>query len=248
MSPRFFLLFATLTLTTACVSSDPVNHGTGGEGAWAGYGGYGAGAEGAGEPVGGSVGDGGGSSGTVCGDFVCGIDETCASCPEDCTCGSACGDGTCQDDEGCDTCEADCGACPTCGDGSCDLAEDCASCFEDCGICPCMPDSFEPNQSSPNATTVQHGVDYCQLSICSGDVDWLELTTTGSFTAKITFFQAQGDLELEIYSGITGNYVTGSYSADDNEQVTVTGVAAGTYWARVYGDAAENPDYCFRVD
>ena len=111
-----------------------------------------------------------------------------------------------------------------------------------------MPDSLEPNNGSPTATSVQSGVDYCDLSICAADFDWFAFDVAGTTTITITFNQAEGDLDLEIYSGITGGYVTGSYSADDNESVTLTNVQSGIYWARVYGDNAENPDYCFRVD
>ncbi len=135
-----------------------------------------------------------------------------------------------------------------CGDGSCDGGEDCDNCFDDCGACACMPDPLEPNGGSPNASPTTLGVDYCGLSVCAGDVDWFELVVGSSFTATITFSQAEGDLELEIYSAQTNNYVNGSYSANDDEMVSVN-VTPGTYWARVYGDSgAENPDYCFRVD
>jgi len=137
-----------------------------------------------------------------------------------------------------------------CGDGDCDPSEDCDLCVEDCGVCPCSPDALEPNAGSGSASPTPLGVDYCELSVCTGDVDWFEFTVGSSFTATLSFFQAEGDLELEIYSEATGDYVTGSYSANDDETVTLTGLTPGsTYWARVYGDAgAENPDYCMRVD
>jgi hypothetical protein len=135
-----------------------------------------------------------------------------------------------------------------CGDDSCDPNEDCDSCADDCGICMCETDAFEPNGSSPTATPVSNGVDYCDLSICAGDVDWIEFDVGSSFTAEITFSHADGDLELEIFSGQTANYINGSYSANDDESVTLN-VSPGTYWARIYGDAGdENWSYCFRVD
>ena len=111
-----------------------------------------------------------------------------------------------------------------------------------------MPDAFEPNGSSSVATNVSLGVDYCDLSICAGDFDWLEFSVSGTTPVTLTFSHAQGDLDLEIYSSITLDYVTGSYTATDDEAVTLSGLPAGAYWARIYGDSgAENPSYCFRA-
>jgi Bacterial pre-peptidase C-terminal domain len=188
-------------------------------------------------------------SGSTCGDSVCASFETCVSCPDDCgACGPACGDGVCDSSEDCTSCPDDCGTCSVCGDGTCSPDEDCKSCYQDCGICACMPDTFEPNNNSPAATPVASGTDYCDLSICAGDYDWFEFNVVNGFTATATFHEGQGDLDLEIYNGQTLAYVTGSYSSDDNESVSIS-VSAGTYWARVYGKGgAVNPDYCFRVD
>jgi hypothetical protein len=206
-----------------------------------------------GDPVAGGGGAGGGV-GPGCGDGTCQADvESCSTCPGDCgTCGAECGDGACQEaeGEGCDTCAEDCGSCPTCGDGVCSQpAEDCDVCFEDCGVCACEPDDLEPNGSSGAATLVAIGAEYADLSICAADVDWFEFPVNGTRTIAARFNVAEGDLDLEIYSGITGNYVTGSYSDDDDEEVVLSGVPSGTYWARVYGYQGDtNPDYALEVD
>ena len=186
-----------------------------------------------------------------CGDGTCDPVETCDNCPGDCgDCPPACGDGRCNGLESCTDCPGDCGACPpSCGDATCNATESCSSCPADCGICPCVADGFEPNNGSPTATSVTPGITYCGLSICTGDVDWLEFPVTSSLTATITFTHALGDLELEIYSAATLDYVDGSYSGDDDETVTLTGLSPGTYWARVYGAGGDkNPAYCFVAD
>jgi hypothetical protein len=233
----------------ACVSTDPI----------AGTGGHGATSE-VGEGGGAAVTDGpttdvtssGMGGGGPCGDGVCQDFEDCASCFEDCgECMDPCGDGTCDDaTEDCQTCSKDCGMCSVCGDNTCSADEDCKTCYEDCGICACKADGSEVNNTSPNATLAMSGKDYCDLSMCSGDVDWFKFQVANSVTAKITYKAGQGDLDIEIYNGVSPfQYFAGGYTDDDDDTVTYTVPGPGTYLARVYGASmATNPDYCFRVD
>jgi hypothetical protein len=96
---------------------------------------------------------------------------------------------------------------------------------------------------------VADAMTYCSRSICGADVDWYEFSVSTGFTATITFTDAVGDLDMEAYSAATVAWIAGSYSAGDMEVITQTGIAAGTYWVRVYGYAgAENPDYCVTVN
>lgn len=221
-------------LAVACVTSDPLGSGGG---------------EGSDGPTG-SGGEGGGGALLTCGDAVCDEDENCDNCAQDCPCGPVCGDGACDaPDEACDTCLVDCGSCATCGDSVCDPTEGCATCFEDCGVCACMPDGLEPNNGSGTATPITSGAEYCDLSVCAGDYDWLSFAVTSGFTANVTFLEGQGDLDLEIYSGQTFDYVDGAYAHADDETLTLSGLSPGTYFARVYGYmGAENPVYCIQVD
>lgn len=53
----------------------------------------------------------------ACGNEVCGLGETCATCPQDCGACASCGDGTCNGDETCDTCPQDCSGAPGPGGG-----------------------------------------------------------------------------------------------------------------------------------
>ncbi len=263
MCPWLRFLAVALLVLTGCATSDPVG-GTGGEGGgpWSTHGPSGTNSDGTGAGKGATTGGNGavtgagsgGSSGAgsppACGDGQCDAAEDCTTCPMDCgACGPMCGDGQCDGGETCQTCPGDCGACATCGDGTCQATETCASCYQDCGSCACVADAFEPNNNSPSATPVASGNDYCMLSICAGDVDWIGFSVAHGFTARISFHDAEGDLDLEIYSAQTLGYLTGSYTNADVESVTMSGLAAGTYWARVYGyQGASNPSYCFHVD
>lgn len=272
---RALAALAIVSALGACATSDAIDPGTvddGFGGRDAGGGANEAGPEGAGGYGGAShssstsgpgPGSGGGIDGDdqsssatgipdACGDGSCETEETCETCPDDCgACETdICGDGTCDGTQGetCDTCAADCGTCAVCGDAVCDEpVEDCEICFEDCGVCACEPDGLEPNGGSPTAVPLVIGVEVTGLSICAADFDWFSFAVNGTRTVTIRFLQVQGDLELEIFSQATGNYVTGSYSADDDEQV-VLNVTPGTYWARVYGAGAENPSYSILVE
>lgn len=262
-----------LLLGAGCAKSDPIGGAGGGSAGEGGQGGgwdedgrsdeagpetgAGAGFSTAsgedGDPVegGGGPGEGGSTSaGASCGDGVCSQPgESCEDCEADCgACEGVCGDGICQaaDGEDCGSCAADCGACPECGDGVCsEPVEDCDVCFEDCGVCACEPDGLEPNGSSPSATPLALNVERSDLSICTSDVDWFSFSLSGTRTISVAFNQAEGDLDLEIYDPV---YVTGSYSHDDDEQVVLSGLPSGTYWARVYGyQGATNPEFSIVV-
>ncbi|HIA05093.1 MAG TPA: hypothetical protein EYN66_24885, partial [Myxococcales bacterium] len=118
----------------------------------------------------------------TCGDGVCGVDETCESCPTDCPC-PTCGDDKCDyvAGEDCANCSVDCGDC--CGNGVCEpeYGEICGMCKNDCA-CPscgngvCEPTLGEDNLSCPPDCPVVCGDKKCNLlyescSTCPGDCD-----------------------------------------------------------------------------
>src|SRR5262245_60289542 len=71
----------------------------------------------------------------VCGDLVCSVGETAASCAIDCS--TACdNNGICSGSETAGGCPGDC----SCGDGFCGLDEDMTSCAADCGGGPACGD------------------------------------------------------------------------------------------------------------
>jgi len=105
---------------------------------------------------------------SVCGDAVCDIDETAATCPADCPdacgdalctgsetaatcradCPDACGDELCTGSEGTTTCPEDCGT--ACGDGVCNGGETEQSCADDCAVaCVADGDGLGCNSSTP---------------------------------------------------------------------------------------------------
>ena len=125
----------------------------------------------------------------------------------------------------------------------------------------CTTDPFDPgNGGMGSATPIMLGVCYCGMGICSPDTDYYEfqLTSAGGLRAVLTFFQAEGDLDLDLYicrrsmGNCNATAIMSALSFTDNEVLEIpTGLIPGRYLLRVYskfGFAYGNPDYCLQVD
>ncbi|WP_425614765.1 pre-peptidase C-terminal domain-containing protein [Anatilimnocola sp. NA78] len=82
--------------------------------------------------------------------------------------------------------------------------------------------------------------------------DWYRFTTTtkAATTANVSlaFLHSAGDLDLELYNSF-GQRLKISQSVTNSESVSLSGLAAGTYYARVYGyRGVTNPDYDLTVN
>ncbi|MBM4044919.1 MAG: hypothetical protein FJ279_07385, partial [Planctomycetes bacterium] len=115
-------------------------------------------------------------------------------------------------------------------------------------------DTFEANDSFGEAanlrTLVGRGHEWDNLTVHqTGNDDWYQFTIAQDGAAgdnvRIEFSHDSGDLGLELYDG-TQTRVGQSNGATDIESISLDGVAAGTYSARVFG--AANPDYSLRID
>jgi len=106
--------------------------------------------------------------GEVCGNGRCGGLETFETCAVDCD--PICGDGTCEGDEQSADCSFDCLA--TCGNSACDGLEDRENCPRDCGFCGdgACQDGAESASLAPPAGHESCVVD-CVISECQDDGD-----------------------------------------------------------------------------
>ncbi|MCP4813455.1 MAG: peptidase C11, partial [Planctomycetaceae bacterium] len=72
----------------------------------------------------------------------------------------------------------------------------------------------------------------------AGDDDWFSFTTIASSTSdhyvRIDFENSLGDLDFDLFDA-NGNNLGGSYGVLNQEQVTLQGLEAGTYFVRIYG-------------
>lgn len=116
-----------------------------------------------------------------------------------------------------------------------------------------IDDAYEQNDffgTARNLGTLTAPTTIGQL-VMADSSDWYRFTTTGPGTGAhsvaITFQHAQGNLNLALYNS-SGVRVRLSAGVTSGEQVSLSGLAAGTYYIRVYGYlAATNPSYALSI-
>ena len=81
--------------------------------------------------------------------------------------------------------------------------------------------------------------------------DWFRFTTsatgTSSNTVSLSFLNSQGNLQLALYNS-SGSLIASSTGTGNSESVSLSGLAAGTYYVNVYGaNGTTNPNYSLTV-
>lgn len=108
------------------------------------------------------------------------------------------------------------------------------------GPAPSNDDAFEDNDTQTTAALISSG-EHSNL-ICK-DKDWYKVVVpaNGQLTVKIRFQHSTGDLDM-VMTSESGSVLARSESTSNEETVTKSNLAAGTYYIRVYGyDGAEAP-------
>lgn len=121
------------------------------------------------------------------------------------------------------------------------------------GATPPPDDSREENDTLATAYSLGSLVATTTFgSLVSLDDDWYSFTTNAASTTanyvSISFTNSQGNLSLQVYN-TSGQLVGSAASTADVETVTLNGLAAGKYYARVFGSAAgvTNLSYTLKV-
>ncbi|WP_035367395.1 pre-peptidase C-terminal domain-containing protein, partial [Dolichospermum circinale] len=118
------------------------------------------------------------------------------------------------------------------------------------------PDNLEPNNSFATATNLNlvDGVTNIAATIHSNDVDYFKFTTTAigtnSNSLSLQFENSLGDLQLKLYREQNGSQVlvSSSVGTTNNESLSLNGLAAGTYYAHVYGNGTATNSYQLNID
>lgn len=116
-------------------------------------------------------------------------------------------------------------------------------------VAACQDDPLEDNDSSTAAVSVL-SLPYSRddLMICGVDEDWFSVTALAgdSMRFEILFLDTQADLDLYVYDALL-NTVGYSSSSTDNELVTLSNMAATTYYVRVYSFDDKSAPYQLRI-
>jgi hypothetical protein len=106
-------------------------------------------------------------------------------------------------------------------------------------------DAFEPNDSKAEAKDIAAGT---VSNLQCQDDDWFKVTVgaNGAITFKIDFVHSEGDLDMTL-EGPTGTQLAKSDSTANQETCAASGLAAGTYYARIYGYNGAKAKYAATV-
>jgi hypothetical protein len=117
-----------------------------------------------------------------------------------------------------------------------------------------VDDAYEENDSRLAARDLGTLAEVKTVSslVMADSSDWYKFTMNGPGTSAdyvaTSFQHAQGDLELALYNS-AGTRLRLSDGATNSERVSLSGLASGTYYVRVYGYlGAQNPSYSLEID
>jgi hypothetical protein len=130
--------------------------------------------------------------------------------------------------------------------------------FRTAGPIACGDDRFDvaaPNNVREQASAVPHGSQR-DLALCGadGDEDWYRFDVDGlsTISVSLTFAHAQGDLDLDVYSGAElepANAGTpAGHSSTDDELVRLENRGPGTYYLRVRSVGQANVRYTLDIN
>ena len=109
--------------------------------------------------------------------------------------------------------------------------------------------SAAPAWAAPR--TVSGTVSLPSLSIHTGtDVDYFRFVTAGpgvsGNSVRLDFTHAAGDVDMRLYD-VQGVELRASTGVTNSEEVSLSGLAAGTYYVKVYGFAGATNNYSMRI-
>lgn len=118
----------------------------------------------------------------------------------------------------------------------------------DLGDASCENDSFEPNDTTTNATLISSGM-YNDLKICEGESDYFEISAEAGQEIEVTAFftHADGDLDMYLYDA-DEVLQDSSASVTDNETISFPVQTTDTYFLEVRGYTGATNDYSLELN
>lgn len=115
-------------------------------------------------------------------------------------------------------------------------------------------DSYENNDTLSQAANLGTLTQQRTVSplVLADSADWFSFTTTAAGTAAtsvaITFQNSLGNLDLQLYNA-SGQVLQTSAGTGNSETISLSGLAAGTYFVRVWSSTgATNPSYSLQIN
>lgn len=107
--------------------------------------------------------------------------------------------------------------------------------------------AFEPNETQATAAAITSGVANSAAITTSTDVDYFSITTTGTSNLAVNLAGPSGvDYDLYVYNS-SGTQVGSSTGTTATESVSLSSVAAGTYYIKVIGYSGANSTTCYTL-
>ena len=113
----------------------------------------------------------------------------------------------------------------------------------------CLDDMFEPNDSMEQAYRLWQPGMQTKGKICANNDDWYSFELGADEGVRISvesYFQGNPDFNLEIFDQ-TGERLDASHAPDSEAIVTLSNVASGVYWFRVWTQDQQSSWYMLQV-
>lgn len=166
-----------------------------------------------------------GSSGkTFCGNSVCEVGETNASCAKDCPVAAVCGNGKCEGGESSVNCAKDCPV-AACGNGKCEVGETNANCAKDCPPSQCGNGVCDPGET--NATCA---MDCDANPACTVFADVQPILTAKCGQCHGTTYGSTKCSSVAPFATKIGGMINGSMPPKGQPQLTVVEKAKVQLW------------------
>lgn len=114
-------------------------------------------------------------------------------------------------------------------------------------------DTFENNDTQATASNLGTLTAVRTVSnLVLRDADWFTFTQSGVGEAgdyvRVDFLHSQGDIDIQLVSS-SGASIATANGTGNREEISLAGLAAGTYSVRIYGyNGAINPSYSLQID
>ena len=107
--------------------------------------------------------------------------------------------------------------------------------------------AFEPNETQASAAAITSGVANSAAISSSTDIDYYKITTTATGSLAVNLAGPSGvDYNLYVYNS-SGTQIGAGETSTASESVSLTGLAAGTYYIKVIENNGANSTTCYTI-